>query len=54
MLMAIKVLVTIFPIESCFDFKKLNNTFKRLRLERIKGVLGTNHDWFIMNGTADD
>ena len=44
----------IFPIENCFDYKKLNNTFKQLRLERIKGILHTNHGWFIMNGTVDD
>ena len=44
----------IFPLESCFDFKKLDNTFKRLRIERIKGIIHTNQGWFIMNGTADD
>lgn len=41
----------IFPAESCFDYKQLNDFLSQLKVERIKGILKTNKGWFIINGT---
>jgi G3E family GTPase len=39
----------IFPIGSCFDFRKLNKVFSQFKVERIKAVLYTNKGWYIVN-----
>jgi len=41
----------IFPAQSCFDYKQLNDFLSQLKVERIKGILNTNKGWFIINGT---
>lgn len=41
----------IFPAQSCFDYKQLNDFLSQLNVERIKGILNTNKGWFIINGT---
>ncbi len=39
----------IFPEQSCFDFSLLNNLFRQLDAERIKGMFYTDRGWFIIN-----
>jgi len=41
----------LFSAQQCFDFKRLNDFLKQLKIERIKGILNTNKGWFIINGT---
>jgi len=40
----------IFPAQSCFNYKQLNEFLSQLNVERIKGILNTNKGWFIING----
>jgi G3E family GTPase len=40
----------IFPAQSCFDYKQLNDFLSQLKVERIKGILNTDKGWFIING----
>ncbi len=40
----------IFPAQSYFDFKQLNDFLSQLKVERIKGILNTDKGWFIING----
>jgi len=41
----------IFPAQSCFDYKQLNDFLSQLNVERIKGIVNTDKGWFIINGT---
>ncbi|OQK17962.1 hypothetical protein AU255_08910 [Methyloprofundus sedimenti] len=40
----------VFPAQSCFNYKQLNDFLSQLKVERIKGILKTNKGWFIING----
>lgn len=40
----------IFPAQSCFEYKQLNDFLSQLKVERIKGILKTDKGWFIING----
>ena len=39
----------IFPTHNCFDYTQLNNVFRQLKVERIKGIFYTNKGWFMIN-----
>jgi len=43
----------IFPAQSYFDYKQLNNFLNQFKTERIKGIVKTNKGWFIINGTGN-
>ncbi len=42
----------IFPVSSCFDYKRLTRLLSQLKVERIKGIFFTNKGWFIINGVV--